>query len=945
MKRKLFFLLALMLTSISTWADTDKLPAGDGWTKITELPATLSDYYFVFVDDTRDLMLSYGEGLNQSNEDGRKTMVYRTGKDASMNPAMLWEIVTNTVSGYSIKCAVEPTYYLQTEWEDNKDAPWRMHTHDNGGGAGTNKDWCAYLLNYNESKWTIQTYRVRSESGSYVGPWENGAFKNGQEVAGNKSGTSNIGYFQIYAILKSAVDITGVSTATGSNPFNYTYKITNSYAATSTYGWTLDGDALTRNGNLTGFDEIKGFFESWKNASYTGNFTQSVTGLPAGKYRLRAAAQLTAENTTLKMSLDDAEISCPANGDTGGTILQTGEETTAGSGVGGWKYSTVESKVTDGSADIKFAVATTANGCWTNFDNVELYLVDPCISTVAIALPDGGAMSAGQWYKYVVDADAEYTISATTAGDIIETEDGLQLVSEATGSALVTGSAVNLTAGTYYYKSSSDNTLTISINDPIQPQRDAIIANKGDITSLINGNFTDNANGWSGGSRITGLARSWRSATDTNPFYEAYGNNQAMTYTLHNMPAGTYKVVAAWRSINGGTMTPSIAGTSGTIVTGVGDAAADDGHTEINTNGVEMPYSTLGGFTTNDWGHNWKWITVTGTLAADGDLVLSFTTSGTAGWNAIDDVHLYCTNLGETSYTKSLPTISENTDLSSYVDGSVITCDIIMSNPNAIMYSTGQNYITTAAGSSLNNFMYKKSGMGGLFNADNVVLYDGNDFSLPGNSKGHYFSNARLYRSFTENTWSTLVVPFWPSDSRFTTMYPSELNSGVLNFENATVDTWTTSINDKPMLVKCDESTNYIDGTRRGTANSKQAVSGDMISGEGVTMNGVYESGTVPVSNDDDARYAVVDGELHKVSGTAVVKIKPFRAYFELPVGSGNARDIITFDFDGATAINIIDAADAETEEGLKDGKYLIGGKIVIVKNAVKYSANGQILK
>ncbi len=58
--------------------------------------------------------------------------------------------------------------------------------------------------------------------------------------------------------------------------------------------------------------------------------------------------------------------------------------------------------------------------------------------------------------------------------------------------------------------------------------------------------------------------------------------------------------------------------------------------------------------------------------------------------------------------------------------------------------------------------------------------------------------------------------------------------------------------------------------------------------------------------------------------------------------GSG-ARDFFRLE-DDFTGINAIEAAEAKAE-GLKDGKYLIGNKVVLVKNGVKYSANGQILK
>ncbi len=62
----------------------------------------------------------------------------------------------------------------------------------------------------------------------------------------------------------------------------------------------------------------------------------------------------------------------------------------------------------------------------------------------------------------------------------------------------------------------------------------------------------------------------------------------------------------------------------------------------------------------------------------------------------------------------------------------------------------------------------------------------------------------------------------------------------------------------------------------------------------------------------------------------------------DLPVPpSSGARAAFWLD-DDATGINAIEAAEAENS--VKDGKFLENGKIVIVKNGVKYSANGQKL-
>ena len=472
----------------------------------------------------------------------------------------------------------------------------------------------------------------------------------------------------------------------------------------------------------------------------------------------------------------------------------------------------------------------------------------------------------------------------------------------------------------------------------------AITENNGDITSLINGDFTDNADGWTGGNRVTGFARGWSSPSAENPFYERIIDG-TMSYTLSNMPAGTYKVVAAARSYDGGKIKAQVAGGEyGAEMTGTGDGVPADGTMEINLNGVEMPYSSLGGFTSNANGHNWHWITATGTLAEDGDLVINFVTTGNS-WMPIDDVHLYCTNYNSTSYTKTLPAISGNTDVSTYADGSVVTCDIFMSNPNAMMYSSNGNNITTAAGTSINNFVYKKSGYGGAYYADNVVLYDGTDYEgTPANGNGIYFNNATLYRNFPADTWCTLVVPFWPKDNNFTRMYPTELDGeGVLTFSTATNATWT--VNDKPMLVKCNTATTFITGVRDGSgAGGAGTATGDMTSGLYVPMTGVYANGYVPTSTSDTYYYAI-DSEnnlLRKVTGSKVT-IAPFRAYFTLDKASG-ARNFINLNF-GDETTEISQVKDGQfINEGIiynlrgqrvsnpAKGLYIMNGKKVIIK-------------
>lgn len=108
---------------------------------------------------------------------------------------------------------------------------------------------------------------------------------------------------------------------------------------------------------------------------------------------------------------------------------------------------------------------------------------------------------------------------------------------------------------------------------------------------------------------------------------------------------------------------------------------------------------------------------------------------------------------------------------------------------------------------------------------------------------------------------------------------------------------------------------------------------------ESVSMIGGYNA-TNAIAN-AASNYVISDGKIYLVDNDGV-NMKGTRAYINIPNGN-NARELI-LNLDGETAINAIDAAETETE-GLKDGKFLIGGKIVIVNNGVKYNANGQILK
>lgn len=464
MTLKRFYLLVMfgVLGVGSMWADTSRLTAENGWTKVTDLTKlTRSEYYFAFVDNNKDLMLSFEEGPNQSNVDGRKTMVYRTGARAEMNPAMLW-IIDETPDDAMIR-NVNSNWYLQceTNWSDNaKLQPWYCHTNDVNSNTSGGESWARWGFAYADGKWTIKNNKHGSV---YIGPWADGEFLNGREVAGNKSG-ANIGYFQIYAIKRT--DVNWEAKATSANPANYSYLITNANAGrNSTYGWTGTG-TQTRNGN-NGYDGVSGFFEfcAWNDASWSGSLSQTINNLPEGKYNLRVAGQQSASDVVTTITFGKASVYLVANGDKQGTILPTGEETTIGGGVAGWRYTTCSDIITGGTATITVSSSATAVNRWSNVDNIELFYLGNGIEHYAEAKTagEGFTAEADKWYVIPVAIEGDYVFTFAE-GTVTYTQDGEQNNNTATGETAVSGTVYNLKAGYVYVKASSATTITFNAN-------------------------------------------------------------------------------------------------------------------------------------------------------------------------------------------------------------------------------------------------------------------------------------------------------------------------------------------------------------------------------------------------------------------------------------------------------------------------------------------------
>ncbi len=159
--------------------------------------------------------------------------------------------------------------------------------------------------------------------------------------------------------------------------------------------------------------------------------------------------------------------------------------------------------------------------------------------------------------------------------------------------------------------------------------------------------------------------------------------------------------------------------------------------------------------------------------------------------------------------------------------------------------------------------------------------------------------------------------------------YTASVSDATINFKKLTDK--LVPANTGVMLSGTANTTMYLPVVAEAEAQSSAFIRG---------------TGAAPGADDDYYFFAIKKSAAELTFGTfnpATLVVAKNKAYLKIAkdaFGSDAAR--LTLRFDDTTGINAVEAA--ESENGLKDGKYLIDGKIVLVKNGIKYSANGQKL-
>ena len=188
-----------------------------------------------------------------------------------------------------------------------------------------------------------------------------------------------------------------------------------------------------------------------------------------------------------------------------------------------------------------------------------------------------------------------------------------------------------------------------------------------------------------------------------------------------------------------------------------------------------------------------------------------------------------------------------------------------------------------------------------------------------------------------EAQWGTFCAPFAVAIPSGVTAYTCEsATAGVLNL----VEVNTTIPANTPVILNAESglaSTTFYG--KKVDNESDDLIEGGMLRGNvsSTAKNITYTGNEYLLQRNNDKT------GFYKMDNANTYKVGYNRCYLVMDSNQGgNAREAFFFE-DDATAISALEAAKAE-DGALKDGKYLIGNKVVIVKNGVKYGASGQKL-
>jgi len=273
---------------------------------------------------------------------------------------------------------------------------------------------------------------------------------NAEDCRVNVGESTNNNYSYWIIVPKTARDAVG----------DYTYYLMNTdfNRPWERVTWKIDGGFTNQAGGLSSNRCAEAYGHGF-------NLYQTIANsVPNGKYTLYNQAfynNADAENQTYLYANNNQIAVAHLNEHGEGTEANMNGASTSFNA--GYYVNSVSTVVTDGKLTIGLKNSSNAGNTWSIFDNFYLKFIGTCLVNDAVALPDGGAMTAGTWYYFDIPAAGDdYNATATTLGDIICTANGEQLTPSATGEITLKATENSFAKARYYVKSSSDNNLVVA---------------------------------------------------------------------------------------------------------------------------------------------------------------------------------------------------------------------------------------------------------------------------------------------------------------------------------------------------------------------------------------------------------------------------------------------------------------------------------------------------
>lgn len=202
-------------------------------------------------------------------------------------------------------------------------------------------------------------------------------------------------------------------------------------------------------------------------------------------------------------------------------------------------------------------------------------------------------------------------------------------------------------------------------------------------------------------------------------------------------------------------------------------------------------------------------------------------------------------------------------------------------------------------------------------------------------------TDVTIARKMKSDRWNTFTVPFnmdIPDGWTVKELTKLDFNESTSNY-SLTFEAAPNIVAGKAYMVKPGSDVDVVNAN--GVTINTSTVTPSQVEDGDYTANFVGNNNYM--ASAPSGSYIISNNVFYCVN--SIVIQKGFRGYITVSETYG-ARATVSFGMDDdVTGIQNVVVEGLDESGAQKDGKYLIDGKIVIVKNGVKYSANGQILK